>query len=387
MNNVALIIKMLLSMCRPIKKKTVLFRSFNGQYNDNPRYISEELYRRRPDLDFVWVKGDGREESFPKYARLVRLDSAEYAECVSRAAVVVDNYFGCRTNYLSKNNLFKRFVFWLLSRKRRDQLSISTWHGMPLKHIALDEPHYKNAEFSRGYVNSDLILSGSSYSSAAFRTAFSWNGKILECGTPRNDPLLKNEAFKAKEKLGIPSDKKVILFAPTYRNDAFMSGVYQLESLDIPHLLEVLGERLGGEWCFAFRCHNLVMKEIATDKSEVINGNAHDDMAEYLMAADVLLTDYSSSMFDFMLTGRPIFLYTPDLDEYKNSERGFYFDIEEVPPSIAKDAEALIEDIKKFDKKSYEKKVDDFLIKIGNKERGEASNITVDIIIKHLEEI
>lgn len=379
--------KMLLSMCRPIKKRTVLFRSFNGQYNDNPKYISEELYRRRPDLDFVWVMGDGREESFPEYARLVQLDSSEYAEYVSRAAVVVDNYFGCRTNYLSENHPLKRLAFWLLSRKRRNQLCISTWHGMPLKHIALDEPHYKSAKFSRGYINSDLILSGSSYSSAAFRTAFSWSGEILECGTPRNDPLINGERCKAKEKLGIPSDKKVILFAPTFRNDIYMSGIYQLENLDIPRLISALGERFSGEWCFVFRCHNLVLNEIEADKFGATNGNAHDDMAEYLMAADVLLTDYSSSMFDFMLTGRPIFLYTPDLDEYKNSERGFYFDIEEVPPSIAKDAEALIENIKKFDKKSYEKKVDDFLIKIGNKERGEASNITVDIIIKHLEEI
>ena len=118
-------------MCRPIMKNTVLFRSFNGQYNDNPKYVSEELRRRRPDVKIVWVVGDSVAESFPHYATTVSLDSTEYAEYIARAEVVVDNYFGCRTNYLRKNNPIKRLVFWLLSRKRRGQLCISTWHGTP----------------------------------------------------------------------------------------------------------------------------------------------------------------------------------------------------------------------------------------------------------------
>lgn len=391
MNNAIFIIKTLLSMCRPIIKNTVLFRSFNGQYNDNPKYVSEELHQRRPDVKIVWATGDSPPESFPDYVMTVPIDSSEYARYIARAEVVVDNYCGCRTNYLGSNNPVKRMVFRLLSRKRRGQLCISTWHGTPLKRIALDEPQYRTAKFARGYFNSDLILSGSDLSGKAYRTAFAWRGEILDCGTPRNDILLRGEPDVIKKRLGLPENKRVLLFAPTFRNDVFMSGIYQLRELDIPRLLSALSERFGGEWRFVFRSHNLVTRSVSAegvfDNGEIINGNASDDMAEYLLTADVLLTDYSSSMFDFMLTGRPIFLYAPDLEEYKNSERGFYLDIEETPPPLAKTAEDVLKNIKLFDKESYEKKVDDFLRKIGNKERGEASRITVDRIIKHLEEV
>ena len=388
MNNLTFIIKTLTEMCRPIKKDTVLFRSFNGQYNDNPKYVSEELHRRLPDVNIVWAIRDGAPKSFPEYVKTVAIDSAEYAEYIARAEVVVDNYCGCRTNYLKVNNLVKRAIFSMLARHRRNQLSVSTWHGTPLKHIALDEPQYKKSSFAKGYFNADVLIAGCEVTADAFRTAFCWNKDILMCGTPRNDILVNGAPDDLKGRLGLPIDKKVFLFAPTFRNSVEMSGISQLKELDIERLLDTLSKRFGGEWCFVFRSHNLVMSAIQNESlgihEKIINGNSFPDMAEYLAVSDALLTDYSSSMFDYMLTKRPVFLYTPDLDEYKNSERGFYFDIESTPFAVSQTADELFDSIDRFDGEGYEAKVEAFLEKIGNCEEGRAASAIVDIIEKKL---
>ena len=388
MNNLTFIAYTLLQMCRPILKGTAFFRSFNGQYNDNPKYVSEELHRRYPEMKIVWAIRDGKAESFPDYVKTVPLNSKEYAKYISRAQIVVDNYSGCRTNYLKKNNLIKRFVFWMMSRHRKGQFCLSTWHGTPLKHISLDEPQYKNAAFSKAYYNTDMLIAGCDLTANAFKTAFRWNEEILMCGTPRNDILFNTPDETIKERLGIPKNKKVFLFAPTFRDDVDMSGVHQLKELNIEVLLDSLNKKFGGEWCFVFRSHNLVMAAIQDSSvklnANIINGNAFPDMAEYLSCTDVLLTDYSSSMFDYMLTKRPVFLYTPDLFNYNNSERGFYFDIESTPFSIAKNVDELMKNITEFDKNEYIEKVEDYLLKIGNKEQGTAAKSVVDEISKYL---
>lgn len=388
MNNYLFIIKTLAEMCRPILKNTAFFRSFNGQYNDNPKYVSEELHRRYPEMNIAWAIGDGSADSFPDYVKTVQINSAEYAKYVARAEIVVDNYCGCRTNYLKVNNPVKRLAFWLLSRHRKGQFCLSTWHGTPLKHIALDEPGYKKAKFAKGYFNTDTLIAGCDVTAGAFKTAFGWDGEVMMCGTPRNDILVNGSDADLKEKLGLPKDKKVFLFAPTFRNNVEMSGVFQLKALDIDALLATLSEKFGGEWCFVFRSHNLVMKAIQNESlgihSDIINGNRFPDMAEYLAVSDALLTDYSSSMFDYMLTNRPTFLYTPDLFDYKNSERGFYFDIETTPFPISETADDLIKSIADFDNESYKAKVDAFLNKIGNAEKGSAAKAVVDEISKHL---
>ena len=388
MSNISFLARVILQSCLPVIKGTALFRSFNGQYNDNPKYISEELHKREPEMKIVWAIKDGSPESFPKYVKTVEINSKEYIKYVARAEVVVDNYAGLRTNFLGENNFLKRLAFSLASRRKRGQLNISTWHGTPLKHIALDEPNYKNKSFSRAYVNADLMLAGCDVTANAYKTALGWGKETLMCGTPRNDILFKTPKSDLKSKLGIPSDKKVILFAPTFRNNVEMSGISQLKSLNMEKLLDTLKERFGEEWCFVFRSHNLVMSKIQDEglkiNEDMINGNQFPDMAEYLSVADVLLTDYSSSMFDYMLTGKPVFLYTPDLDDYKNSERGFYFEIDSTPFSISETVDDLMDKIAKFDSKLYKEKVDDFLKKIGNVENGVASKITVDEILKRI---
>ncbi len=392
MNNTKFFIHTLTQLCLPIIKDTVLFRSFMGQYNDNPKYISEKLHERHPEINIVWAIGKNVDAStFPEYVKTVSLGSAEFAKYTARAEVVVDNYSGTRTNFLTENSIVKRIIFSLVARKRKGQFNLSTWHGTPLKHISLDEPTYKNAKFVRIYCNSDMLMSGCELTSTAYKTAFQWDKPILMKGTPRNDLMFSRDSDAIKRKLGLPTDKKVVMFAPTFRESIEMSGVYQMNEIDTDRLFSALSKKFGGEWCFVFRSHNLVMSKIRDEHSEiisnVINGNEFPDMAEYLACTDLLITDYSSSMFDYSLSGRPCLLYAPDLDNYKNVERGFYIGVDKLPYPLSESFDGLIESINSFDSESYYKKVHEFLKSIGNIEFGGASDAAADEIEKHIKSL
>ncbi len=373
-------LSMLVNMLLPIKKGTVLFRSFFGQYNDNPKYISEELHRQYPDLNIVWAIRDGKSEEFPSYVKTVELNSKKYSYYCARAQIVVDNYSGCRSSFVTKKSPLKELLVKFRVRKRKNQLNISTWHGTPLKHIAMDEPMYRES-YAKPYLNTDILIAGNEVTAKAYKTALCWEKPVMMCGTPRNDILFNFDSDTLKKKLGLPSDKKIVLFAPTYRSDVYMSGIVQIKQMELDRLFSALSERFGGEWAFIFRSHNMVMEAVENSRkafdARIINGNLNPDMAEYLAVSDVLITDYSSSMFDFMLKKQPCFLLTPDLDNYRNSERGFYFDIESTPFSFSENFEDLIQNICEFDAADYDKKSMEFLDRIGNTEQGTASKSIV----------
>lgn len=383
MNNKLFVGYCILQLLLPIKKGIVFFRSFNGQYNDNPKYISEAVHKKYPYLKIVWAIKDDEETKFPCYVKTVKLMTKDYAKYIARAEFVIDNYSGCRSNFLENyNNIIKKIAFRIMSKKKKGQMNISTWHGTPLKHIGLDEPKYKKK--TKAYLNTDMMIAGCNLTANAYRTAFNWQGDVFMYGTPRNDILFKDSSSEIKERLGLPKEKKVILFAPTFRNNIEMSGIYQLKHINVDKLLSGLNNKFGGDWCFVFRSHNLVMKVIEKNgiakKYKIINGNEYSDMAEYLSCADILLTDYSSSMFDYALCKRPCFLYTPDLNEYSNTERGFYIDFYKMPFSYAKSFDELLKNIEEYNEEVYIRNVTGFLSDIGNIEDGKATERILGII-------
>jgi len=374
----------------PIRKKQIYCCSFHGQYGDSPRRISEELKRQCPDSRIIWEIGMKSNEAIPDYIVKVKPFSIKSILYRSMSQITVDNYFGWSYGYENANSFKLRF---LEKQKKKGQFGIATWHGTPLKHINLDEDQYsgKKVDF---YSTADLLMCNSTFMQDLYNRINFKKIPILMSGTPRNDIFFineKNKNKKLREKLGLPVNKKIILYAPTFRADNLeMGGLSQIESLDFQKLFSALEETFNGEWCFVFRAHDSVVELInkrGIKETETFKlGNKGDDMAEYLYVSDVLLTDYSSSFFDFSLCKRPCFLYCPDLEHYKNVERGLYFSMSDLPFPLAETPDALCQSIKDFDMKNYECNVDAFLESLGNIEDGNATKKIIKVITEMLED-
>lgn len=215
-------------------------------------------------------------------------------------------------------------------------------------------------------------------------------------GTPRNDILFLSNNEIVKDRLQLPKEKKILLFAPTFRNDGKdvegknlnRSGIDQIKMIDFERLFRFLHEKFGGEWVLVCRFHYHVAEMVDWEElnnkysGRIINGNLHDDMSEYLVCADVLLTDASSCMFDFIITNKPCLLFFPDIDNYANKERGFYIPIEKLPFPLATNFDDLITAIKKINNDEYVKGIDKIRSEFGYMEDGESSQRILEWIFK-----
>lgn len=220
----------------------------------------------------------------------------------------------------------------------------------------------------------DLLISGCRFSTDIFKRAFWYDGEIFEHGTPRNDILVKSDSnlnYMIKEKLKIDKDKKIILYAPTFRKNNNL----EIYNIDYSKIINKLKDKFSGEWVFLVKLHpHLVSKsnELIYGK-DVLDVTKYDDIQELLSITDVLISDYSSLTFDFALTKKPCFLYVPDLDEYIENDRGLYFDINELPFISAKNNDELASEITNFDSDKYDKSLKSFSSKIGSFEIGKCS--------------
>ena len=315
-----------------------LFESFRGrQYSDSPRAIYEELARRRPDLEYVWVTRDGQFEP-PEGVRSVLYGSREHFRAVAQARFLVGN---------------DPMPEWM--RKREGQFYVQTWHGTPLKRIGYDieRPQFKNAQdylrrFSADVAQWDVLVSPNPFSTPIMRRAFRYDGEVLESGYPRNDVLVRGDAERAarvRSLLGIGEGKQVVLYAPTWRDDQAKAGGYQMElQLDLDAARAALGE----DHVLLVRGHfNLGGGVEGTDGEFAVDVSRYPDIADLYLISDVLITDYSSVMFDFAVTGRPQLFFTYDLERYRDTLRGFYFDFEiEAPGPLCRTSPELIEAIR-----------------------------------------
>ena len=385
MNSYELVLKLLGSKFSPVIKNTVFFDSFLGQYSDNPKYVSEELHRIMPEAQIVWSVSDKSKETPPDYVHTVRYASKEYYKYALNSEAVVDNHMGIRT--FGFRNFNSQILKWLL--KKPGQLAVATWHGTPLKKIGKDQLHRPAKTF---FTNIDYCVYGCDVTRDAVGGAFFVTECMRPYGTPRNDRLVKRpddkEIVALKVKLKLPIDKSVILFAPTFRKDIELSGLKQVKDLDIANLLLNLKNKFGKEYVFVFRAHHSVLEILRNtedfDMDNIIDGNIGDDMTEYMECADILLTDYSSSMFDFALTDKPCFLYVPDLDHYREDERGMYLDFDSLPFPSGIDREGFYSAINTFDSNKYIQDKNAFLVSINNIENGDAAYLIARDIANHL---
>ncbi|NEB76221.1 CDP-glycerol:glycerophosphate glycerophosphotransferase, partial [Streptomyces sp. SID14478] len=304
------------------RRDAVLYISFDGrQHSDSPRAVFDELAARGIALEHLWVVRDQQVE-LPAGATPVALWSAAWYEALARCRYVVTN------THLPE---------WF--ERAEGQYVVQTWHGTPLKRIGRDllgsvsaDPKYIATLPARADQWS-LLVSPNSFSTPVLRSAFGYTGDVLASGYPRNDLLhdadRDKHAASVRERLGVPDGKRVILYAPTWReNQPRRSGRY---GLDLQLDLAAAEAALGDDHVLLVRRHYLVGGAVPTSEF-VRDVSRHPDAAELLLIADVLVTDYSSMMFDFAQTGRPMLFHTYDLDHYRDTLRGFYFDFSAQAP-------------------------------------------------------
>ncbi|WP_406148493.1 CDP-glycerol glycerophosphotransferase family protein [Streptomyces sp. NBC_01012] len=300
----------------------VLYSSFDGrQYSDSPRAVHEELAGRDTGVEHLWVVRD-QQAAVPEGVRAVALHSAEWHEALARSRWIVTN---------------TQLPDWF---ERADgQFVVQTWHGTPLKRIGRDLAGTAYADTAymesmpRRAAQWSVLVSPNRFSTPILRRAFGHTGEVLECGYPRNDLLYAADRAKVaaavRETLGVPEGKRIVLYAPTWREDRpKQSGLY---GLDLQLDLDQARKALGDDHVLLVRRHYLVGGSIPSSDF-VRDVSRHPDVAELMLISDVLVTDYSSLMFDFAQTGRPMLFHTYDLEHYRDTLRGFCFDFENRAP-------------------------------------------------------
>jgi CDP-glycerol glycerophosphotransferase len=295
----------------------VLFESWHGSYSDNPRALSEELLRRSSPLRQAWVLPK-RPVGLPEAVTVVAPRTRRYLEHLGRA------------RYLVSNDTMPGYFF-----KKRGCTYLQTWHGTPLKRIGFDiaRPAFRDSRrtlynLKRDVAQWDYLISPNQFSTEILRNAFHYRGPVMEVGYPRNDLLSSPHAGPLREetrhRLGIADGLRAVLYAPTWRDDDAFSLHLDLESV-----VKTLGEG----YVVLLRIHPDVADTFALrGMRQVIDVTPEPDIRELYLAADVLVTDYSSVMFDFAVTGKPMLFFTYDLTFYRDRLRGFYFDFEAEAP-------------------------------------------------------
>lgn len=346
-------------------KNLFLFSSFYGAYSDNPKYISREIHKLDNSKKIYWLLNDVENTDLPGYIHAVKINSIRGRVLEYRAGVIVDNNYGNRACVLLSDKVLKRLVFKIRTffKSKPGQIVFTTWHGVPFKKIGADSENRKTVDFSCSNL---IMVLGDEHTANVMRRITFNKIPIKLIGTPRDDLLYRDNFVTMKKKIGLEEDRKYILFAPSFREkegadgvDIERSGLQQLSMLDVEELLDALGDKFGGEWSLICRFHYHVEKNINWVElqkkygNKIVNGNKCQDMTEYLSCVDALMTDVSSCMFDYAVTNKPVFLFFPDIEEYKKSERGVYMKIDDLAFPYATDFYGLLSIIKNFNAKRY----------------------------------
>lgn len=292
-------------------ENSIFFESFYGRSAAcNPRALDALVAAEHPEITRYWGIVDNS-VGVPEGAVPVVYNTKAWWDARGRSRWVIANDW-----------LRRKF------KHQPHQVVLQTWHGSMFKRIGLDRPGFdklQELQLLRERDNWDLLLSQNRHSSEIFRSSYAWEGPILEEGYPRNDALTGGDGRPIRDLLGIPQDHTAVLYAPTWRDDQEKAELL----LDVAALTAELGDGYTVLLRGHTRIHDISESVTATN---LIDVTTYPDITELFLASDVLITDYSSVMFDFSVTGRPMIFFVPDLDDYRDSIRGVYFDLEAVAP-------------------------------------------------------
>lgn len=358
----------------PIQKEKVVLYSFTETYADQPKYIAEEILRRQLPWKLVWIAEHKRAQT-PRGIRAVVGKYRSRFQLATARIIISNTRLG---RYWEKGY-----------RKKPGQLYLQTWHGSyGIKKMEADV-HTPDATYTRkaklDSARIDYLLSNSAWLTGIYRRSFYYTGPILEHGSPRNDLLFApgDTAARVRRELGLPAETKLLLYAPTFRDGAESANP---PMPDFTALRTALSSKFGGEWVILARLHPGRRKHPAPwsiRDAHVINASAYADIAELLVAADAMVSDYSSCLFDYMLTGKPAFIYAPDAADYETT-RGLYYPLTDTPFPIALDFSSLLFNVESFNVVTYRTQTANFLQAKGMYDTGHAAEHIVDLLQTHL---
>jgi CDP-glycerol glycerophosphotransferase len=357
----------------PVRRSTVLFEAFEGrQYSDSPRAVYEALRRMHPELDVVWSYSARRGPSgFPKDARLVRRGSLAYYKALATAGYWVDNYGLPRT-----------------CPPRSETTYVQTWHGTPLKTLFFDTPRVRDLppeeqdawqEFLDRW---DYVVVPNDYYAGTFLRSSNTGAVPIRAGLPRNDVLVRgNDSAnidRLKRQLGLPTDRRIVLYAPTYR-PAPVAPEFRF-----PDLTE-LAAGLGEDHFVLLRQHyyRRAMKVPPSLSWFARDVSRLDEMSQLLLVSDVLVTDYSSVCFDYALLGRPMVFYVPDLEQYTHVAPCTYVELEQIAPGpLVRTTEEIVDAVRGTQTcaDAYAKEYEAFFQRFCAADNGRAAETVVEAV-------
>lgn len=359
------------------KNRIIMINDIAYNYSDSIKCISELLnqkYTGKFDIVISVKRGVDIDFLKKKKYKIVYFNSLNYFFKAMTSKIIISNSGGY--SYLPL---------------RKNQYVINTWHGGGAgKKMGVDV--YGNTALFR----KDLLMNNQNtniqisscrvFSNAMIKSMLIDSDKIWEIGIPRNDILVNgDEKIRqiVRKKLGINQDERLVLFAPTYRkveDDYFNDSIAISYGIDAKGVLEALEDRFGYKWKFAIRLHPCVVNRDEHIIEDTIDLTNYPDMQELLLAADVMINDFSSSMWDFMLTGKPCFLFALDMNSYIDNT-GLYIPYEELPYSKARNNEELKKNIRTYNEEKYRMLCDLYYKKVGGCETGKATELVVNKIV------
>ena len=372
-----------------INPKTIVFEAYNGRsYACSPRAIYEEMRKHNPaHYHFIWCMREPKKYAFlnSEDTTVIKYEGPEYYKTYASAAAWVNN------------SIFPPEI-----TKKPEQFFLQTWHGTPLKKLGCDittgQGNAMNSisdlhrRYRREAKRFDKLLAPSKFCAKAFQSTFDLpnQDKIVKQAYPRNDRLVnatEKDIAKLKQKLSLPLDKKIILYAPTWRDnqhDAKLGYTYKLKVN-----FKKWQAALGDEYVVIFRAHYLVAQQYKLEKYAgfIYNLSDYDEISDLYLVSDLLITDYSSVFFDYAILKRPMLFYMYDYDEYRTQMHDFYFDIDELPGPIIKSQKRLLREIPLIEQKQtrYAKRYQRFARKYNPREDGTGAKQAAQLIRHELQ--
>lgn len=349
------------------RKKIVIYTE--GNYAGHGKQIVNQMQKYYENWDIVWMVNDLEIEVPNNFRKILR---SAFFEVVYEMETA-----GCW--------IFESEIP-LYIKKREGQLyfQLKHWSSITLKTFGFDFYEFRNIKNGIAICEHDsraidYLITGSKFDTETCRKGFHYKGNIFEAGSARSDVLFHGETYKLLicEKYGIDLESRILLYAPTFRGGTGQDYIMRQGDIDLDFemLHETITETYGGEWIILFRMHPVISRENIrrSENKFVIDVGDYQDSQELVAAADIVITDYSSIMFEPAFVHKPVFLYAPDRKEYINHERRLLIDYDALPFPIVESSVQLCEAVRDFEQREYDRKLDDFFEMYGVHEDGHAS--------------